>query len=55
LIGAKASDALHHPVARSERAADRREPVFILGQPMGLFVYARNLCLIRDASLRARD
>lgn len=26
----------------------RRDPVFILGQGLGLFIYARNLWLIRD-------
>lgn len=26
----------------------RRDPVFILGQGMGLFIYVRNLWLIRD-------
>jgi lipid-A-disaccharide synthase-like uncharacterized protein len=28
----------------------RRDPVFIFGQSMGLFVYARNLWLIRNAA-----
>ena len=28
----------------------RMDPVFILGQSMGLFIYARNLSLIRGAS-----
>jgi lipid-A-disaccharide synthase-like uncharacterized protein len=28
-------------------AIHRRDPVFVLGQSMGLFVYARNLALIR--------
>jgi lipid-A-disaccharide synthase-like uncharacterized protein len=30
----------------------RRDPVFILGQGLGLFVYARNLVLIRRGARR---
>jgi lipid-A-disaccharide synthase-like uncharacterized protein len=34
----------------------RRDPVFILGQAAGLFVYARNLYFVlRDPSTRRRD
>ncbi|HUP01787.1 MAG TPA: lipid-A-disaccharide synthase N-terminal domain-containing protein [Gemmatimonadota bacterium] len=31
----------------------RRDPVFILGQSVGLFVYLRNLVLLRRESARA--
>ena len=31
----------------------RRDPVFILGQSMGLFIYLRNLWLIRAEARRA--
>ncbi len=34
-------------------AIHRRDPVFILGQATGLFIYARNLWLIRAAKSRA--
>ncbi|KPK99455.1 MAG: hypothetical protein AMK75_06420 [Planctomycetes bacterium SM23_65] len=33
----------------------RRDPVFILGQSMGGFIYARNLALIRRKRTPSRD
>jgi lipid-A-disaccharide synthase-like uncharacterized protein len=32
----------------------RRDPVFILGQSTGLFVYVRNLMLIREGAITAQ-
>ena len=34
-------------------AVYRRDPVFILGQSLGAFVYARNLWLIKNAAKKA--
>jgi lipid-A-disaccharide synthase-like uncharacterized protein len=34
-------------------AVSRRDPVIILGQALGAFVYARNLMLVRKANRRA--
>jgi len=36
-------------------AIHRRDPVFILGQSTGLFIYSRNLALINGNSRRASD
>lgn len=36
-------------------AIHREDPVFILGQGAGLFIYARNLWLIRTAKRRAEQ
>jgi lipid-A-disaccharide synthase-like uncharacterized protein len=33
----------------------RRDPVFILGQSLGVFIYARNLWLIHGARVRDAD
>ena len=33
----------------------RADPVFILGQSLGFFIYARNLWLIREEGKRARQ
>lgn len=33
----------------------RKDPVFILGQSMGLFIYSRNLWLIHDQRRREKD
>ncbi|MBN8412029.1 MULTISPECIES: lipid-A-disaccharide synthase N-terminal domain-containing protein [Halomonas] len=36
-------------------AIHRRDPVFIMGQGAGLFIYLRNLMLMRKASQRDRN
>ncbi|MBY6209739.1 MULTISPECIES: lipid-A-disaccharide synthase N-terminal domain-containing protein [Halomonas] len=36
-------------------AIHRRDPVFIMGQGAGLFIYLRNLMLMRNASQRDRN
>jgi lipid-A-disaccharide synthase-like uncharacterized protein len=36
-------------------ALHRRDPVFVLGQAMGVFIYLRNLALIRREARAARS
>nr|WP_249200653.1 lipid-A-disaccharide synthase N-terminal domain-containing protein [Thetidibacter halocola] len=33
----------------------RKDPVFVLGQSMGVFIYTRNILLIRGEAKRARE
>jgi lipid-A-disaccharide synthase-like uncharacterized protein len=42
-------------VALLSYAVWRRDPVFIIGQGFGLFVYARNISLLRAESREARS